>query len=92
MSGSPQVAQRKTLEFVRRGMGGATRGRFFVAHGLSPDVAAYPRDALEAAYETTEISIVETGVVMATHTGTGWGISFVPGGSSATPAAPRERP
>jgi DegV family protein with EDD domain len=74
-----KAALRETLEFVRRGMGGATKGRFFVCHAMSPDVAAYLRSALEAAYEATEISIVETGVVIATHTGTGWGISFVPG-------------
>jgi DegV family protein with EDD domain len=74
-----KAALRETLEFVRRGMGGATKGRFFVCHAMSPDIAAYLRAALEAAYEATEISIVETGVVIATHTGTGWGISFVPG-------------
>jgi DegV family protein with EDD domain len=73
------AAMRETMEFVRRGMNGATKGRFTVAHALSPDTAAYLRDAILAAYEATEISIVEVGVVIATHTGTGWGISFVPG-------------
>jgi hypothetical protein len=34
---------------------------------------------LAAAYEATELVVVETGVVIATHAGTGWGIGFVPG-------------
>jgi DegV family protein with EDD domain len=72
-------AMRETLEFVRREMGGATRGRFMVAHALSPDTAAYLRDAVADAFEVTELFMVETGVVIATHTGTGWGIGFIPG-------------
>lgn len=72
-------AMRETMEFVRRGMDGATRGRFFVAHALSPETAAYLRDAIASAYEATELIVVETGVVIATHAGTGWGIAFVPG-------------
>ena len=75
-----KAALRETLEFVHRGMGSATKGRFFVAHALSPDTAAYLRDAIAAAYEATELIVVETGVVIATHTGTGWGVGFVPGG------------
>lgn len=73
-----KAALRETLEFVRRGMGDATAGRFFVAHAMSPDTAEYLRDALMQAYETIEIHIVEAGAAITTHTGTGWGISFVP--------------
>jgi DegV family protein with EDD domain len=74
-----RAAMRDTLEFVRKQMGGETKGRFMVAHALSPDTAAYLRDAIASAYEATELMIVETGVVIATHTGTGWGVGFVPG-------------
>jgi DegV family protein with EDD domain len=73
------AAMRATMEFVRRGMDGAARGRFLVAHALSPQTASYLRDAIAAAYEAMELDVVETGVVIATHTGTGWGVSFVPG-------------
>jgi len=72
-------AMRDTLGFVKREMGGATKGRFMVAHALSPDTAAYLRDAIADAFEVTELFMVETGVVIATHTGTGWGIGFIPG-------------
>jgi DegV family protein with EDD domain len=74
-----KAAMRATLDFVSREMGEATKGRFFVAHALSPETAAYLRDAIAAAYETSELIIAETGVVISTHTGTGWGIGFVPG-------------
>ena len=72
------AAMRKTLEFVRQGMGDSRRGRFFVANAMSPEIATYLRDAIAATYDATELRIVETGVVIATHTGSGWGISFVP--------------
>ncbi len=72
-------AMRETLDFVRREMAGATKGRFMVAHALSPETAAYLRDAIVEAFEVTELFMVETGVVIATHTGTGWGIGFIPG-------------
>jgi len=74
-----KAAMSETLEFVRRGMDGATKGRFFVAHALSPETAAYLRDTIAEAYEATELRIVEAGSAITTHTGTGWGIAFVPG-------------
>jgi DegV family protein with EDD domain len=74
-----RAAMRATLDFVHREMGGQTKGRFIVAHAMAPDTAAYLRDAIANAYEAVELMIVETGVVIATHTGTGWGIGFVPG-------------
>jgi DegV family protein with EDD domain len=74
-----KAAMRETLDFVRRGMDGATKGRFFVAHALSKDTATYLRDAIANTYEAVELTIVEAGTSISVHTGTGWGISFVPG-------------
>jgi DegV family protein with EDD domain len=74
-----KTAMRETLEFVRREMAGAKRGRFFVAHAMSPDTAEYLRAAIAAAYDAVELTVVETGVAISVHTGTGWGIGFVPG-------------
>jgi len=74
-----KAALAETLEFVRKGMDGATKGRFFVAHAMSRDTAEYLRDAILERYEATEMRIVEAGAAITTHTGTGWGISFVPG-------------
>jgi DegV family protein with EDD domain len=74
-----KAALADTLKFVRSGMGEHTKGRFFVAHAMSRGTAEYLRDELAAAYEATEIHIAEAGASISTHTGTGWGISFVPG-------------
>lgn len=74
-----KAAMRETLEYVRREMCGETKGRFMVAHAMSPETAAYLRDAIANAYEATELMVVETGVAISTHTGTGWGIGFVLG-------------
>jgi len=74
-----KAAMRDTLEWVKQEMNGATKGAFCVIHALSADRAEQMRQALEAAYDVTEMFVVETGVVLATHTGTAWGIAFVPG-------------
>lgn len=74
-----KAAMRDTLEWVRQEMNGATKGAFCVIHALSADRAEQMRQALEAAYDVTEMFVVETGVVLATHTGTAWGVAFVPG-------------
>lgn len=73
-----KAAMRDTLEWVKQEMKGATRGAFCVAHAMSAERAEVMRQALESAYEVTEMFVVETGVVLATHTGTAWGVAFVP--------------
>lgn len=77
-----KAAFRETLEFVKREMGDAQTGVFCVIHALTADKAAQLRDALQSMFEVAEIHLLETGVVIATHTGTGWGIGFVPGESA----------
>lgn len=74
-----KAALRETLEFVKREMQGAKNGVFCVVRALSEDVAIQLRDGLESMFDTTEMLVMETGVVVATHTGTGWGIGFAPG-------------
>lgn len=73
-----KAAMRETLEFIRREMGEVKSGRFCVAHALSPQTAEYLREAIAATFDATELLVAETGVVIATHTGTGWGIGFLP--------------
>jgi DegV family protein with EDD domain len=74
-----KAALRETLDFVKREMHGAKSGMFCVVHALSADTATQLRDALTSMFEATELLVLETGVVIATHTGTGWGIGFIPG-------------
>ncbi len=73
-----KAALRETLEFVKREMKGAHSGAFCVVHAMSGDVAEQLREALASMYDAKELLVMETGVVIATHTGTGWGIGFMP--------------
>ena len=69
---------REMLDYVKREMRGATSGMFCVVHAMSEDVAMQLRDSLASTYKGSELLVLETGVVVATHSGTGWAIGFVP--------------
>lgn len=73
-----KAAVRGTMEWIGEQMKGATTGAFCVMHALSAERAEELRRAIEDAYEVTEMHVVEVGVVIATHTGTGWGVAVVP--------------
>jgi DegV family protein with EDD domain len=72
------AALEHTVEWVRGHMGDAKSGAICVMHAMSPDNAEWLRERLERALDVTEMHVVEVGVVIATHTGTGWGVAVVP--------------
>jgi DegV family protein with EDD domain len=72
------AALEHTIDWVRGHMGDAKSGAFCVMHAMSPDNAEWLRERLEKAFTATEMHVVEVGVVIATHTGTGWGVAVVP--------------
>jgi len=67
-----------TLDWIAQQMGGATRGRFAIGHALGLERAEAYAAALRERYDVSELVIYETGSVIATHTGTGWGVAVVP--------------
>lgn len=67
-----------TLEWVAEQMGEAKRGSFAIGHAMEPDRANWIADRLREQYEVAELVIYETGCVISTHTGTGWGVAVVP--------------
>lgn len=73
-----RAALRYTLDWVAEQMGDATRGRFAVGHALSMERAHLLADELSMRYEATDMVVYEAGSVISTHTGTGWGVAFVP--------------
>jgi DegV family protein with EDD domain len=73
------AALEHTVDWVKGHMGDATRGAFCVMHAMSPENAEWLRDRLEKTFTATEMHVVEVGVVIATHTGTGWGVAVLPG-------------
>lgn len=66
------------MDWIAEQMDGRKRGAFCVMHALAADKARWLREAIEERFEVTEMHIAETGTVIATHTGTGFGIAFVP--------------
>lgn len=73
-----KAALAHTLEWVGERMGSARRGAFCVMHALSEDRAKWLAEQLHSRFDVTDIHIVPTGSVIATHTGTGWGVAFLP--------------
>jgi DegV family protein with EDD domain len=73
-----KAALEHTLEWVDKQMGDATRAKFAVGYMLSQDRAEWLRDRLLDRYEATEMVVYPTGSVIATHTGTGWGVTVLP--------------
>ncbi len=67
-----------TLGWIAEQMDGATRGRFAIGHALGRERAEAYATALRERYDVSELVIYETGSVISTHTGTGWGIAVVP--------------
>ncbi len=67
-----------TLDWIAQQMDGATRGRFAIGHALGLERAEAYAAALRERYDVSELVIYETGSVIATHTGTGWGVAVVP--------------
>ena len=74
-----KAAMRHTLDWVTQQMGTATSGRFAVGHALEPEQAAYLAEEIRKRWNATELVVYEAGSVIATHTGTGWGVAVVPG-------------
>jgi DegV family protein with EDD domain len=74
-----QAILAQTMDWIGEQMAGHSRGAFCVMHAMAPDKAASLLAAIEKRFEVTEIHTAETGVVIATHTGTGFGVAFVPG-------------
>ncbi len=73
-----QAALQHTIDWVGRKMAGRSRGEFIVAHFEQPESAEWLRRQLEKLYEVTDMYLVETGPVIATHCGTGWGVTALP--------------
>ena len=69
-----------SLDWVAQKMGTSTRGRFAVGHALTPERAEAFAEAIRERYDVRDLIIYEAGSVVATHTGTCWGITVVPEG------------
>lgn len=73
-----KAALQYTLEWVSEGMRGRSRAAFAVLHAMAEDRAMSLAESLRAAYDVTEMRVVPVGVVISAHTGSGWGVAFLP--------------
>ena len=73
-----RAALEHTLGWVSEKMGTSTSGRFAVGHMLSRERALWLADEIAKRFEVTEMVVYETGSVISTHTGTGWGVAVLP--------------
>ena len=73
-----RAALEYTLQWVEKQMGAARRGKFAVGHALSESRAQRLAEAIRSRWEIAEMVLYETGSVIATHTGTGWGVTVLP--------------
>ncbi len=73
-----QTAIDHTMSWVAEQMGDRRRGTFAVMHALSAEKAAVLAELIRARFDVAELFVVEAGPVIATHTGTGWGVAVLP--------------
>jgi DegV family protein with EDD domain len=72
-----KAAMRHTLEWVAEQMQGAARGRIAIGHAVSIERAEWLRDRLAEKYSAVEFVVYEAGIVICTHTGSGWGVAVL---------------
>jgi DegV family protein with EDD domain len=72
------AAMRSTMDWIAAQMGPSTSGRFAVGHVMSVERASWLRDQIAARWTAVEMVVYEAGSVIATHTGTGWGVAVLP--------------
>lgn len=72
-----KAALQATVDWLGEHIDAGKRAAFGVLHAESPDKAAWLEQAIRARFNVAELAVIETGPVIATHTGTGWGVTVV---------------
>lgn len=67
-----------TMDWIAQQMGAAVRGRFAVGHAMSEERAHRIAEGIRQRWDVSELVIYEAGTVVATHTGTVWGVAVLP--------------
>lgn len=67
-----------TMAWVAEEMGPKREAAFAVLHAMSEERARSLAGSLHDAYRVAEMFVLPVGSVISTHTGTGWGIAFLP--------------
>ncbi len=81
VAGKPRGAKaalEATMDWVKKEMGSARRGRFAIMHALSREKAEWLEARVREAFEVAELHVIEAGAAITAHTGTGWGVAALP--------------
>ncbi len=73
-----KAALEHTVDWCAERMGERRKGAFCVMSAMASDRVQWLEDRLTERFEVTEFFSVNTGSVIAAHTGTGWGVAFLP--------------
>lgn len=73
-----KAALEHTVDWCAERMGDRRRGAFCVMSAMASDRVQWIQDRLTERFDVTEFFAVDTGSVIAAHTGTGWGVAFLP--------------
>ncbi|MDO8847766.1 MAG: DegV family protein [Coriobacteriia bacterium] len=72
-----KAALQASVDWLGEHVDATKRAAFGVLHAESPDKAAWLEEAIRARFNVVELAVIETGPVIASHTGTGWGVTVV---------------
>lgn len=70
-----KAALQATLDWAAEHVDSARPAAFGVLHAQSAERAAWLEEAVRARFTVAELEVIETGPAIATHTGTGWGLT-----------------
>lgn len=73
-----KAALRLTLDWIEEQMGDSKSGRFAVGYAMKAERAQQLADAIRERFDAAEVRLYATGSVIASHTGTGWGVAVLP--------------
>lgn len=71
------AAMQRSVDWLAERISTTKRVAIGVLHAESPDKATWLEEAVRARFNVAELEVIETGPVIGTHTGTGWGLSGV---------------
>ena len=73
-----KAALEYTLDWIGQQLGTTSRARFAVGHALAAERGHRLVESIKERWEVTDLVIYEAGSVICAHTGTGWGVAFLP--------------
>jgi len=72
-----KAALQASVDWLAEQVSSTKRAAFGVLHAEAPDKAEWLEQAVRARFNVAELVVIETGPVIGTHTGTGWGLTGV---------------